>query len=229
MSAFRDIAGQVFGRLTVRERGPNRGKKTTWVCDCSCGSTKTVASWDLSSGDTKSCGCLGREASRGRILKDLTGMHFGRLLAIKPGPSRTWRDRYITTWVCACSCGQEHTVDTASLLSGNTKSCGCLRSEVMRHRTGENCPAYIDGRSTVNERARRCARMRDMRKACFTRDNYTCQTCGVRGGTLNADHIKRWSDYPKLRFELSNLRTLCGGCHRKTSTYGNRKNTIDDQ
>lgn len=61
------------------------------------------------------------------------------------------------------------------------------------------------------------------RKAVFKRDNYTCIWCGIKGsepkGFLNADHIKPFSLYPELRFELSNGRTLCVPCHKKTDTY----------
>lgn len=63
---------------------------------------------------------------------------------------------------------------------------------------------------------------RDWRKAVFGRDDYTCQMCGVRGGQLNADHIKTWRDNPELRYELSNGRTLCVECHRSTPTFGGR-------
>lgn len=60
------------------------------------------------------------------------------------------------------------------------------------------------------------------RKAVFERDNYTCQECGNRGGELNADHIKPWAFYPKLRHKISNGRTLCIHCHKKTDTWGGR-------
>lgn len=58
------------------------------------------------------------------------------------------------------------------------------------------------------------------RKAVFERDNYTCQSCNIKGGDLEADHIKAWCSFPDLRYEISNGQTLCKDCHRKTSTYG---------
>lgn len=61
------------------------------------------------------------------------------------------------------------------------------------------------------------------RKRVFGRDNYTCQECGERGGDKQADHIKPFALYPELMFELSNGRTLCVPCHRKTDTYGRVK------
>lgn len=61
---------------------------------------------------------------------------------------------------------------------------------------------------------------KDWRSAVYFRDNYTCQHCGERGAELNADHIKPWSLFPDLRFDLDNGRTLCVPCHKKTDTYG---------
>lgn len=63
------------------------------------------------------------------------------------------------------------------------------------------------------------------RKAVFERDNYTCQICGILGTELNADHIKPYHQFPELRSDINNGRTLCINCHRKTDTYGRKKKT----
>lgn len=63
MPAFIDKTGNVFGRLTVVARGPNKawpGSRATptWDCLCSCGALVNVLSSHLSTGKTTSCGCL---------------------------------------------------------------------------------------------------------------------------------------------------------------------------
>lgn len=63
----RDLTGKQFGRLTVKHRVESRNGKRMWLCACSCGGTKEVATSHLTSGGTKSCGCLlnasGKDAS----------------------------------------------------------------------------------------------------------------------------------------------------------------------
>lgn len=62
-SRFQDLTGQVFGRLTVLERGPrtNAGA-TTWKCQCTCGVARpSVHAGNLKKGVTTSCGCYAVE------------------------------------------------------------------------------------------------------------------------------------------------------------------------
>lgn len=43
-------------------------------------------------------------------------------------------------------------------------------------------------------------------------DKFECKKCGSKKG-LQVHHIKRWADYPQLRYLRSNGITLCENCH----------------
>jgi hypothetical protein len=58
-----NLTGQKFGHLTAISRAKDivngKGKrKTAWLCECLCGNKKIIATSELRSGDSKSCGCL---------------------------------------------------------------------------------------------------------------------------------------------------------------------------
>lgn len=84
------------------------------------------------------------------------------------------------------------------------------------------------GVSPVNERVRKSVEYKIWREAVFKRDDFTCVWCKTKGGKLHADHIKRFAEFPELRFAIDNGRTLCEACHRTTLTYGNRKYWYDE-
>lgn len=64
--------------------------------------------------------------------KDLTGMRFGRLIAMRPTLER--RNRHVV-WECHCDCGNDKLICSADLLRGLTRSCGCLEKEMRgKHR-----------------------------------------------------------------------------------------------
>ncbi len=84
---------------------------------------------------------------------------------------------------------------------------------------------------------RTCFKYRQWRSDVFTRDNFTCQECGKKGGTLNSHHIKefniiiRENNIKKLEqalnceelWNINNGITLCKECHNLTKN-GNQKN-----
>lgn len=54
-----DLTGQRFGKLVVVQRIEKpESRRTMWKCICDCGKEHSVTQEHLSSGHTKSCGCL---------------------------------------------------------------------------------------------------------------------------------------------------------------------------
>lgn len=95
-------------------------------------------------------------------------------------------------------------------------------SELNRKTKGANHWNWRGGINPVNDTIRKSKRYKVWRKSVFERDDYTCQNCFVRGGKLNADHIKPFAFFEELRFDVNNGRTLCMSCHQATETYGRR-------
>lgn len=59
------------------------------------------------------------------------------------------------------------------------------------------------------------------RKLVLARDKFICQVCG-KANSKNVHHIKRYRDFPELRYKLDNGLTLCGDCHKETDNYGKK-------
>lgn len=89
--------------------------------------------------------------------------------------------------------------------------------------TGPKHWNWKGGISIKNHAERSCIELKEWRRSVFKRDKYACVVCGYRGKGLEVDHIKSWSRYPELRFEVSNGRTLCKECHSKTPNYRGKK------
>jgi hypothetical protein len=60
---LKDLVGQKFGRLMVIEQaGRTSYGRVLWKCLCDCGVYKEIAANNLTSGTSKSCGCLNHDA-----------------------------------------------------------------------------------------------------------------------------------------------------------------------
>jgi len=74
-----------------------------------------------------------------RKIIDLTGKKFGYLTVLSRGedyiyPNGKSRPR----WNCLCQCGNTTLVQSGALTSNKTKSCGCLRSDLIRDRVSSS-------------------------------------------------------------------------------------------
>lgn len=85
--------------------------------------------------------------------------------------------------------------------------------------SGERHWNWQGGKTSESLAARTSLEYKLWRKAIYERDNYICVMCGYHGNQLIADHIKSFSRYPELRFDINNGRTLCRPCHKTTPNY----------
>lgn len=82
---------------------------------------------------------------------------------------------------------------------------------------------YIDGSS--RNRFYRLQEWIKIAKECYKKDNWTCQTCGKKGGVLNAHHKIPYSISKDN--SLNNLITLCVPCHSRIHmTINNPKKRV---
>lgn len=83
----------------------------------------------------------------------------------------------------------------------------CLRQEKHWNWKG--------GITPENRVIRHSAEYRNWRMKVFKRDRFTCVECGYRSvkrRDIRADHIRPFSMFPELRFNVENGRTLCLPC-----------------
>jgi len=132
MPARLDLRGQRFGRLVVKDYGEKtRYGQIRYVCICDCGNTSLVRTHALISGRTTSCGRWSEEhkAQSAHRFIDLTGQRFDRLLVQERGPnSKSGK----VQWKCLCDCGKTIMAFACHLRRKCTRSCGCLRREMLQ-------------------------------------------------------------------------------------------------
>jgi 5-methylcytosine-specific restriction endonuclease McrA len=122
--------------------------------------------------------------------------------------------------VIECSwCGEEFHRSPSNIADGENFCCKpCYSKWMSENRTGENHPRYTGGRENYgrgwNDKKKQAVR---------ERDGYECQSCGMTqdahkdeyGRSLTVHHIRKASafDNPEKRNAMSNLVTVCMGCH----------------
>lgn len=161
---------------------------------------------------------------------------------------------------CACGCGTEFIniiscgVEKKFVRGHNKPWLGKKREISAEHRIslseagkkvkhtwglkGNKNPAWKGGVTAENILIRSSVKYLSWVKDILGRDNYTCNLCGTRGGSLQVHHKVPFSIIiHKMKSELGennivekamgysflwdsdNAETLCVGCHKKTDTY----------
>lgn len=107
---------------------------------------------------------------------DLTGQRFERLTALRKHDrcNQGWR------YFCRCDCGETIVVIGANLKRGHTKSCGCLRSEMVAAKN------FVHGHSGTQAYETWC----QIKKRCSRPNAVHFDRYGGRGITM----CKRWRD-----------------------------------
>lgn len=99
---------------------------------------------------------------------DLTGQRFGRWTVVGREPNRVGSSGHIKVmWLCKCDCGATRCVDSGSLRSGKSQSCGCYKADVTtdRNRKWQHTDCRLHG--IWNNMIDRC-----YRPSCAAYKNY---------------------------------------------------------
>ena len=109
------------------------------------------------------------------------------------------------------------------------------------HSSGERNWNWQGGKSDIKRQIINLFEYRQWRSDVFSRDNWTCCGCGIRGGRLECHHIKAFSvilnqyniqntkqalDCDEL-WNINNGQTLCKECHKLTDNYSHKSVSID--
>jgi hypothetical protein len=100
-----------------------------WLVKCNCGNecvvdtTTVIHKWH-------SCGCIQKKNLIRRFEKGVVK----KLIGSEKNKRR---------WLLECDCSNEYDALSESLLSGNTKSCGCLNNRIHCSKDTKNCLEII--------------------------------------------------------------------------------------
>lgn len=116
--------GETYNGVKVLEKFREKAHTKYWCICPVCGKRFSMKAETV--GIAHQC----KECNAKSRIIDLTGQRFGRLVAIEHAGRVVNKNGFRTTlWKCKCDCGKESVVRYPLLVSGNTRSCGCLERE----------------------------------------------------------------------------------------------------
>lgn len=119
------LNGLTFGEWTVLKEDKSRPRY--YICQCSCGTVKSVFGPSLKNGSSKSCGCLKSKLIKERF-QVAAESHIGEKHGLLTIESCKVKDENYY-YNCVCECGNKIQILGKRLFSGQTCSCGCINSK----------------------------------------------------------------------------------------------------
>jgi hypothetical protein len=174
----RTAIGKRYGYLTILRVDTKRSARRYW-CRCDCGKEGWHYSSAISTRKINSCGCKKVSAKR-----NLVGKVFTRLSVIADTDRRT--SAGVWYWLCRCECGVEKTISGASLISGVTRSCGCLRREQRSGPVALDLSDHRFGSLTVRAMAQRTPKVTTWICVCDCGANRTVTGHDLRNGKIDS-------------------------------------------
>lgn len=122
------------------------------------------------------------ENVRGHSFKDITGMKFGMLTAIKINGKNT------SGAICfdvECECGNITNISGTALRTGKSKSCGCFKKETIIN----NHTKYIIEKFGTNIR-KLSKKFKEMKRRCYNPKNCAYKYYGAKGIRICDEWLK---------------------------------------
>lgn len=150
--------------------------------------------------------------------QDLTNTKFGRLLVLH-------RDGTVTPtrWWCKCECGKTISVRASSLKCGDSKSCGCYRSNGSYRMKPDGYSSFVNLYNRYRAQARRRGISFNLNKDTFALlTKQPCYYCGQSPiqqwqpkfptGAYVYNGIDRLDN--TIGYETNNCVPCCGTCNK---------------
>jgi hypothetical protein len=209
MGKIVDIANQKFGSLTALYKIDKKGADGSyfWHCICDCGNECDIYGISLRTGHTTSCGCKRKIATAQngqKNVQDLSNKKFGLLTVIEKTNDRK---NGSVVWKCKCDCGNICYIPARCLVTGNTKSCGCIKKSFGEQKIKE----LLEENNIIFEQEKRFKDCKDELPLPFdfyVNNEYIIEFDGIQhfefkedSGWNTEEHLKITQKHDKIKNE----------------------------
>jgi hypothetical protein len=218
ITKFVKVRGKIVG---IEEMRPNSSKKVLVQCP-SCQQIRSVCYRSIAKAGHHICQKCRTNQAKATYLQP--GDKYGMVTILK-------KSENVGCSIGRCDCGTIRDFLNWNLVSGKTKSCGCLKSlnfENIERVKGENHPNWKGGISSERSRVSVSYEYKKWRKDVFERDNYACVCCG-NDNSIQTHHLATYHENKQLATDLMNGVTVCATCHRAFHRQYGRKNNSKEQ